>query len=76
MPADRYRITNPEPGLFSPAVKRGPFWRSLDDRGRELPFGHRWSGPLGCAANGIAAHGRFVRVRVEPFTISETDNDL
>ena len=63
----RYRITNPEPGLFASAVKYGWRWISLDDHGRELPWGCRCSGPLGAAVNGVSAHGQISGVKVEPF---------
>lgn len=66
-----YRITNPEPGLFAPAVRKGKWplrrWVSLDDCGIELPMGHRWSGPLGCAVNAITTHGQIRDVEVRSF---------
>lgn len=71
---NKYRITNPEPGLFAPAVKRpGLFsrWVALDDQGFELIMGIRWSGPLGAAVNGVVTHGQIANVKVEAFDIED-----
>lgn len=52
----RYRITEPEIGLFAPEVRYGFWWRRVDGLGREMSFGCRWSGPLEDAAAAVRAH--------------------
>lgn len=73
----RYRITNPEPCMWAPSVKRsGLFgrWIALDDSGLELPWGHRWSGPLGSAVHGVSVHAE-VTSRPEQESGSSPDGD-
>ena len=53
----RYRITNPEPGLYCAEVRRGGRWISIrDGSGWELKPGEQASAPLADAAAAIHAH--------------------
>lgn len=53
---ERYRIYERDIAFFAPQVKKGLFWKHLDDQGRELSWGTVWSGPLEMAAVGVRAH--------------------
>lgn len=52
----KYRMTNPEPGMFSAQVRRGWHWYHLDISGNEYPRGTLCSGPLLTMAEAISKH--------------------
>ena len=56
--AGKYRLIEIDLGCYAPAIKKPGhwFWRQIDDSGREMPLGRRWSGPFGVALKGIERH--------------------